>query len=249
MSLLAAPVTMGAPIPAKRTAAQRDRWRKRLRWFLRGLSCATGAPGLSQQQKIPEDGDQAEIEGDEETKTHSTAVIQNSPVPTASGGQDKLDKPVPTAHGGQDKVVEREPAACSGQTLTDRTATEKKVRQDAREKVQKLKPKNREPDKMQQHRPLCEPRQTRTPEEDSEKTLAHKNKKVPKSQSGVAEVHPLDYLDFTDIEELGLTCQAWHTSELIFEYLRRWTSSHYSADEDFDDLITSPDKVADSYCA
>ena len=76
----------------------------------------------------------------------------------------------------------------SGQTFTDRTATEKKVRQDAREKVHKLKPKNREPDKKQQHQPLCEPRQTRTPEEDSEKTLAHKNKKV--------QTHSLELLKY-----------------------------------------------------
>ncbi|CAE8722608.1 unnamed protein product [Polarella glacialis] len=222
---------MGAPIPAKRTAAQRDRWRKRLRWFLRGLSCATGAPGLSQQPMMSEDGGQAEIEEDDRTRTeptlvepetHRTAVSQHNLDPAACGGQDKMDEPEPTVYGGQDKVVEMEPAAGSGQALTDRTATETKVRQDTEKRVQKLKLKNREPDKKQQHQ---------------------------KPQAEVAEVHPLDYLDFVDSGELGLTCQAWHTSELVFEYLQCWTSSHYNVDDDFDDLTTFLDKVADSYSA
>ena len=46
---------MGAPSLVKRTTAQRDRWRKKQRWFLRGLACAAGAPGLMRQEERPEE--------------------------------------------------------------------------------------------------------------------------------------------------------------------------------------------------
>jgi hypothetical protein len=82
--------------------------------------------------------------------------------------------------------------------------------------------------------------------------LEQKKDKFLESQAGVAEVHPLDYLDFIDIGELGLTCQAWHTSQFVFEYLHRWISAHYNVDDDFDDMSTFSTfsgKVAHSYSA
>ncbi|CAE8593567.1 unnamed protein product [Polarella glacialis] len=90
------------------------------------------------------------------------AVSQNSINPTAYGGQDKTDESEPAAYGGQDKVDEMEPAAIGSQALTDRSATQANIRQDTRERVQKQKPKNREPPKNWQHQLLCKPRQIRT---------------------------------------------------------------------------------------
>ncbi|CAE8617021.1 unnamed protein product [Polarella glacialis] len=237
---------------ARRSRAQRHRYRLYKGCFFRGYRCATGPPGLSNcwvdidTPEVTEVGESLELacqntaqNGDEEAI--STEHFENIIVHEAAGGTcDQHGKPNLAETEVLQKAASWEVRGAPAHDLVDEMclAGTAQPENDGGDAAQSMTSINH----RQHKRKLCSSQKhfvkakcaTKRPSadsvlEDSRKydadvhLLQQQLRGVPAAHS---LLHPLDFLDLSDVAALGISCEGNLASELYYDYFQRWASKH-----------------------
>eukprot|EP00440_Ansanella_granifera_P052846 gb/GFBE01057298.1/.p1 GENE.gb/GFBE01057298.1/~~gb/GFBE01057298.1/.p1 ORF type:complete len:272 (+),score=24.13 gb/GFBE01057298.1/:1-816(+) len=221
----------GAPFVEKRTNAQRNRYRVRARYFYRGLRCAFGPPGLAFAASLGDAISPTPQPGEREASS-PTGTVLNAGTPIdaseAPSGLTVPDENMEAIFAFVHHVQDEKAGSHLGNVSTASCETGKRwgSRRAAAEDVAGV-----DCTQTESKQSFAAPEmphdisQERWERSDSlagaQVAIYATGDTVEIAATGVQQFHPLDFFEPSDLVPLGLTCQAWYSSDLVLGFCER----------------------------